>query len=58
MVSIRESLNDTVDLLSLFRKVNLHQQFAGRHVEWFAEEGKLAHEATHDVVEKFIFAFG
>jgi len=58
MVSICESLNDAVDLLSLFGKVNLHQQFAGGHVERFAEEGKLAHETTHDVVKKFVLAFG
>jgi len=58
VVSIGKPLNDAVNLLRFFGEVNLHQQFTGGHVEWFTEERKLAHVASHDVVKEFVLAFG
>jgi hypothetical protein len=43
MIAISETLEHSVDLLRLFRELDLHEQLSYGHVDGIAKEGKLAH---------------
>jgi hypothetical protein len=57
MITISETLKNTVDLLRLFRQLDLHEQFAYGHINRITEESELAHVASQYRKQKGVISF-